>query len=66
VEVTERSLWRHPDFMKLWTGQTVSEFGSIVTRTALPLVAIITLHATAFEVGGAGHGGPARDAEEAR
>ena len=37
--------------MKLWTGQTVSEFGSVVTRTALPLVAILTLHATAFEVG---------------
>jgi MFS family permease len=51
VDVTERSLWRHPDFMKLWTGQTVSEFGSVVTRTALPLVAILTLHATAFEVG---------------
>jgi len=51
VDVTERSLWRHGDFMKLWTGQTVSEFGSVVTRTALPFTAILTLHATAFEVG---------------
>ena len=51
MDVTERSLWRHGDFMKLWTGQTVSELGSVVTRTALPLVAILTLHATAIEVG---------------
>jgi MFS family permease len=51
MDLTERSLWRHPDFMKLWTGQTVSELGSVVTRTALPLAAILTLHATAIEVG---------------
>jgi MFS family permease len=51
VDVTERSLWRHGDFMKLWTGQTVSEFGSVVTRTALPIVAVLTLHANALQVG---------------
>ncbi len=39
------SLWRHPDFMKLWTGQTVSELGSVVTRTAVPLVALLVLGA---------------------
>jgi MFS transporter len=43
--------WRHPDFLKLWTGQTVSELGSVVTRTALPIVAVITLHANALQVG---------------
>ncbi|HEY8732749.1 MAG TPA: MFS transporter, partial [Candidatus Limnocylindria bacterium] len=51
MDLTERSLWRNGDFMKLWTGQTVSELGSVVTRTALPLAAIITLHASGFEVG---------------
>jgi MFS family permease len=51
VDVTEPSLWRRPDFMKLRNEQAVSELGSVVTRTALPLAAIITLHATAFEVG---------------
>lgn len=45
------SLWRHRDFVKLWSGQTVSELGSSVTQIALPLVAVITLHASAFEVG---------------
>ena len=43
--MTDRSLWRHADFLKLWTGQTVSELGSVVTRTALRLVALLTLGA---------------------
>ncbi len=51
MNVTGASLWRHRDFMKLWTGQTVSELGSVVTRTALPIVAVITLHANALQVG---------------
>lgn len=40
-----RSLWRHSDFLKLWAGQTVSELGSVVTRTAVPLVALLVLGA---------------------
>lgn len=45
-----RSLWRHHDFMKLWVGQTISEFGSVVTRTAVPLVAVLVLGAGPFEM----------------
>jgi MFS family permease len=37
--------------MLLWAGQTVSEVGSSVTTLALPLLALLTLHATTFEVG---------------
>lgn len=44
-------LWRHRDFLLLWSGQTVSQIGSQVTILALPLVAIVVLRATAFEVG---------------
>ncbi|MEO5919200.1 MAG: MFS transporter [Candidatus Limnocylindrales bacterium] len=44
------SLWQHPDFLKLWVGQTVSEFGSVVTRTAVPLVAVLVLGAGPFEM----------------
>jgi len=44
------SLWRHRDFMLLWTGQTVSEMGSSVTLLALPLLAVSTLHASTFQV----------------
>ncbi len=48
---SERSLLRNRDFVLLWTGQTVSEVGSSVTQLALPLLAVITLDATTFEVG---------------
>jgi len=43
--VSTPSLWHHADFLKLWTGQTVSRLGSVVTRTALPLVALLVLGA---------------------
>lgn len=36
--------------MKLWTGQTVSQLGSVVTRTALPLVALLVLKAGPVEL----------------
>jgi MFS family permease len=43
-------LWQHRDFMKLWTGQTLSEFGSQVSQLAIPTVAVLTLKATPFQV----------------
>lgn len=45
------SLWRHRDFMRLWAGQTVSVLGSQVTQLALPLAAVLTLHASALQMG---------------
>jgi MFS family permease len=45
------SLWRQGDFMKLWTGQTISQFGDEITLLAIPLLAINTLGAGAFEMG---------------
>ncbi|MGZ8562170.1 MAG: MFS transporter [Candidatus Limnocylindria bacterium] len=44
------SLWRHADFLKLWVGQTVSELGSVATRTAVPLVALLVLGAGPLEM----------------
>jgi MFS family permease len=44
-------LWRHPDFLKLWAGESVSEFGSQITLLAVPTVAILILHAGPFQVG---------------
>jgi MFS family permease len=43
-------LWRHPDFLKLWSAETISQFGSQVGALALPLVAVLTLESSAFEV----------------
>ena len=44
-------LWHHLDFRRLWIGETVSQFGTQITFLALPLVAILVLHASTFEVG---------------
>ena len=46
-----RGLFHHRDFRRLWIGDAVSQLGSQVSFLALPLVAVNTLHATAFEVG---------------
>ena len=42
-------LWRHPDFMRLWVGQTISEFGSMMG--ALSLLAILALDASPMQMG---------------
>jgi MFS family permease len=46
-----RTLWRHRNFLLLWSGQTVSEMGSAVTTLALPLTAVVVLRASTFQVG---------------
>lgn len=35
----------------MWIGDTVSQFGTSVSRLALPLLALLVLHASTFEVG---------------
>lgn len=47
-------LWRHGDFLKLWSAETISQFGTQVGQLALPLVAILVLDASAFEVAALG------------
>jgi MFS family permease len=41
----------HSGFRRLWFGQSVSEFGSQITVLALPLAAVLALHASTFQVG---------------
>src|SRR2546426_9011428 len=43
-------LWQHPDFVRLWTGQTISVFGSLIGRTALPFTAILVLDARPYQI----------------
>src|SRR5947207_11959049 len=40
------ALWSHPDFVKLWTGQSISELGSQVSQLAIPWLAAVGLHAS--------------------
>lgn len=42
-------LLRHPNFLKLWTAETVSVFGSQISALAIPLVAATVLKVQAFE-----------------
>ncbi len=51
MHLSLRGLWRARGFRMLWVGHGISLLGSQVTFLALPLVAIISLHATPFEMG---------------
>lgn len=44
-------LVHHRDFRLLWLGQGISDIGTSVSVVVLPLVAVVYLHASAFEVG---------------
>jgi predicted MFS family arabinose efflux permease len=48
------SVRRDPDFQKLWFGQTVSVFGSLISRIAIPFLAVIELDATPFDMAALG------------
>lgn len=51
AEPVDRPLMQNPDFIKVWSGETISLIGTQVTQLALPLVAIYTLQASSFEIG---------------
>ncbi|HWO63911.1 MAG TPA: MFS transporter, partial [Umezawaea sp.] len=53
------ALWTHRDFRFLWVGDTVSQFGSSIGRTVLPLLAATTLAASPWEMGVLGAAGTA-------
>ena len=48
--VPTRGLWRNSAFVRVWSAATISVFGSLVTRIALPFVAILVLHAGPIEM----------------
>ena len=44
------SLWRSGDFLRLWSAQTIIQFGAQISALALPLAALLVLDASATEV----------------
>ena len=46
----DTSLWRDRSFLAVWSASTVSIFGSLITRTALPFAAILVLDAGPLEI----------------
>ncbi|MFJ1808315.1 MULTISPECIES: MFS transporter [unclassified Streptomyces] len=45
------SLWRDSDFRRLWLGQAASQLGEHTSLVVLPLFAVLTLHASADQLG---------------
>ena len=45
------SLWRDADFLKFWSGQSISLLGSQSTVLAIPLTGAVTLHAGPAQMG---------------
>jgi MFS family permease len=48
--IARPSLWRHRDFMMIWSAATVSILGSQVTLIAVPFIALTMLGASVFQV----------------
>jgi len=53
IEATPETppLRRQPEFLKLWSAQTISQVGDQISYLALPLVAVLTLDASAAQMG---------------
>jgi Na+/melibiose symporter-like transporter len=51
VEMPAGTLWRDREFVKLWSGQAISQIGSRITRTALPFAAVLVLGAGPLQMG---------------
>jgi hypothetical protein len=43
-------LWRHVDFLKLWAAEAGSAFGGRISRTALPIIAVLSLGASPTQI----------------
>lgn len=51
MRAAREPLWRHGEFLKLWAASAVSDVGSQITALALPLMAALTLGASAWQMG---------------
>jgi MFS family permease len=51
VEVRPASLWRDGNFLTMWSGQALSQFGEQVSLLGMPVLAVVLLQSTALEVG---------------
>jgi MFS family permease len=45
------TLWRHGGFLRLWAGETASQFGEQFGNLAIPVIAVSVLGASSFQVG---------------
>src|SRR5450759_3974851 len=50
VGVKRPSLWRHPDYMKIWSAAGVSVMGTQVSQIAIPFIAAVVLGVSPFQL----------------
>ncbi|GAC1557733.1 MAG: MFS transporter [Herpetosiphon sp.] len=50
MQTNHRSLRHHQDFVRLWAGQTISVFGSLIGSSALSFTAVLMLNATPIQM----------------
>src|SRR5436190_10065446 len=48
---SQTPLWRQSDFLRLWSAQTVSDFGARITREGMPMMAVLVLAASPGQLG---------------
>ncbi len=51
IGIRSRLLFKHSDFLRLWSAETFSVFGVQFSGLAIPWIAAITLNVTSFEMG---------------
>ena len=51
MRLTFTGLWKNKDFLRLWSGQTISALGTMIGGTAMSFTAILFLQATPFQMG---------------
>ncbi|TDN91186.1 MFS transporter [Microbacterium sp. BK668] len=45
------SLWHDRNFLTMWSGQALSQFGAQITELAIPVLAVLLLNASEWQVG---------------
>lgn len=45
------TLWRHPNFLRFWSANIISDFGSGITFLALPIIGAVMLEGSAAQMG---------------
>jgi predicted MFS family arabinose efflux permease len=49
--IRQDHLWSHRDFVRLWSGRAISQFGTQVSLVAIPLYAVLALDAGPLQMG---------------
>ena len=49
--IPQQTLWRHANFLRLWSSETISSFGAQFSELAIPLTAVLLLQGSPVQLG---------------